>query len=334
MLSKDLFLSLLQNPDKNQDQLLFQMADKVRRRVYDNKIYIRGLIEISNYCRNNCYYCGIRKDNDTVTRYRLDASQILKCCEEGYALGFRTFVLQGGEEASYADGRITRLIEAMKKAYPDCAITLSLGEWEKGQYQEWFDAGADRYLLRHETIRKSHYQMLHPEQMSYEHRKNCLFSLKEIGYQTGCGFMVGTRGQTLEDLVEELFFVREFAPEMVGIGPFLPHQSTPFHQDAKGSLMLTLRMLSLIRLVLPGVLLPATTALATINAQGQKLALTAGANVVMPNLSPLTVRNQYCLYDHKANMGTEAAEGIQQLKEKVEKLGYKIVVDRGDAVYL
>lgn len=313
------------------DKELMAYADAVRRRYYGDQIYIRGLIEISNHCKNNCYYCGIRAGNRQIERYRLTKEEILSCCEKGYASGFRTFVFQGGEELTYANGWITDLIEKVKGRFPDCAVTLSLGEWEKGQYQEWFDAGADRYLLRHETIRKEHYAMLHPAKMSYSHRMKCLETLQEIGYQVGCGFMVGTPGQTTEDLIDELFFARQFDPDMIGIGPFIPHNKTPFREAEKGSVKRTLQMLALLRLTNQRALLPATTALKTIHPEGQKMGLLAGANVVMPNLSPETVRGKYELYAAKACTGTEAAEGLLLLKKEVNEFGYCVAVDPGHA---
>lgn len=309
---------------------LFQTADKVRRQVYGNQVYIRGLIEFTNYCRNDCYYCGIRRGNHQAFRYRLEKKDILVCCKEGYRLGFRTFVLQGGEDGYYTDAMICDIVSSIRDQYPDCSITLSIGEKEKESYQEYFKAGANRYLLRHETACEEHYRKLHPESMSLANRKRCLFDLKEIGYQVGAGFMVGSPYQTVENLIADLRFLQELQPDMIGIGPYITHEQTPFAGKKNGSLFLTLRMLSILRLMFPYVLLPATTALGTIHPEGRELGLKAGANVVMPNLSPVNVREHYALYENKICTGAEDARYIESLKEKVKQAGYRIVTDRGD----
>ena len=305
-------------------------ARAIGDRQYGKDIYIRGLIEFTNYCKNDCYYCGIRCSNAKADRYRLSKEDIMSCCREGYKLGFRTFVLQGGEDPYYTDDRIVDLIRQIRADYPDCAITLSIGERERESYERFWEAGADRYLLRHETAAESHYQTLHPHNMSLKHRKQCLWDLKEIGYQTGCGFMVGSPGQTAEHLAEDFRFIRELQPEMVGIGPFIPHKDTPFASKAQGSLELTLYLLSLLRIQQPDVLLPATTALATIHERGRELAIEAGANVIMPNLSPAGVRGKYALYDGKVCTGEEAAECRDCLEKRIESMGYRVVVGRGD----
>lgn len=297
---------------------------------YGKRIFIRGLIEFTNYCRNDCYYCGIRRSNACAERYRLQEEDILACCREGERLGFRTFVLQGGEDPYYTDERMVSLIRQIRQEHPDCAITLSLGERERSSYERLWEAGADRYLLRHETAVESHYRKLHPQELSLEHRKQCLRDLKEIGFQTGCGFMVGSPGQTAEYLAEDFWFIHELQPEMVGIGPFIPHQDTPFAGEEPGGLEQTLYLLSLLRIQQPDVLLPSTTALATIHPQGRERGILAGANVVMPNLSPMGVREKYLLYDGKKSVGGESAEGLSELKKRMEKLGYQVVVDRGD----
>lgn len=305
-------------------------ARKIGDQQYGKKIYMRGLIEFTNYCKNNCYYCGIRQGNANVERYRLSREDIMACCREGEKLGFRTFVLQGGEDPYYNDDRMVELIREIRAAHPDCAITLSIGERERESYERFWEAGADRYLLRHETAAESHYQKLHPQDLSWEHRRQCLRNLKEIGYQTGCGFMVGSPGQTAEHLAEDFLFIRELNPEMVGIGPFIPHKDTPFAGNPQGSLELTLYLLSLLRIQQPDLLLPATTALATIHPRGRELGIEAGANVVMPNLSPVGVRDKYALYDGKVCTGDEAAECRHCLERRVESVGYQIVVGRGD----
>lgn len=310
--------------------LLYARADEIRRQNYGTDVYIRGLIEISSYCRNDCLYCGIRRSNMHAERYRLSKEQILECCKTGYRLGFRTFVMQGGEDAYFTTEYVAEIVEEIKKRYPDCAVTLSLGEREKADYQIWYDAGADRYLLRHETAGRAHYGKLHPPELSYDHRMQCLYDLKEIGYQVGCGFMVESPYQTVDDLIADMRFLKEFQPHMVGIGPFIPHHDTPFADRSQGSLEKTLTMVALIRLMLPKALIPSTTALGTIHPRGRELGLQAGANVVMPNLSPVSVRKQYSLYDNKICTGDEAAECIECMKRRVASVGYQTAVSRGD----
>lgn len=313
-------------------QQLFHKADEVRRQHYGTDVYIRGLIEISNFCKNDCYYCGIRRSNEKAERYRLTGEEILQRCGEGYRLGFRTFVLQGGEDAYHTTDRVKNVVSAIKSKYPDCAVTLSLGERPRSDYEIWYQAGADRYLLRHETASRAHYEKLHPPYQRIAKRMRCLQDLKEIGYQTGCGFMVGSPYQGTAELIADMRFIQAFQPQMVGIGPFIPHKDTPFAAYGNGTLEQTLTMLALIRLMLPRVLLPATTALGTIHPQGRELGLQAGANVVMPNLSPIQVRKKYSLYDNKNCTGGEAAEGLAALKESVSRVGYRIVESRGDVV--
>lgn len=312
------------------DAALFQAADRVRRAHYGTDVYIRGLIEFTNYCKNNCYYCGIRRDNRHATRYRLTKEQILDCCAEGYALGFRTFVLQGGEDPYYTDDRICDTVSAIRKNYPDCAITLSIGEKPRESYQAYFDAGANRYLLRHETADEAHYGRLHPAELSARNRQACLFNLKEIGYQVGSGFMVGSPYQTTENLIADLRFLQKLQPDMIGIGPYITHAETPFADQKSGALKLTLRLVAVLRLLFPYALIPATTALGTIHPQGRELGLRAGANVVMPNLSPTDVRKLYELYENKICTGEEAAQCRGCLERRVESAGYKIVTARGD----
>ena len=306
------------------------LAVSARKQYYGTDIYIRGLIELSNYCRNDCLYCGIRRSNRHADRYRLTPDEILSCCREGYALGFRTFVLQGGEDPYFTDERMTAIVRRIREDYPDCAITLSLGERSEESCQSLFDAGADRYLLRHETADPEHYAKLHPEDLSWEHRMQCLRSLKAIGYQTGCGFMVGSPYQTPHELAEDLLFIQEFRPAMCGIGPFIPHADTPFAQEPAGTLEMTLYLLSLLRLIKPDLLLPATTALGTIHPRGRELGIEAGANVIMPNLSPVGVRGKYLLYDNKICTGEESAQCIRCLETRMNSIGYHIVYTRGD----
>lgn len=323
---------LIENINDEDLKYLNTLARKVADEIYGKDVYVRGLIEFTNYCKNNCYYCGIRAENKNAERYRLDKTQILECCKSGYELGFRTFVLQGGEDMYFTDDMICDIVSEIRKNYPDCAITLSIGEREKESYQKYFNAGANRYLLRHETADKEHYQKLHPEKMSFDNRIKCLENLKEIGYQTGCGFMVGSPYQTTDCLVKDLRFIKNFEPEMVGIGPYLSHKDTPFLDKPNGSVRLTLMLLSIIRLLLPSVLLPATTALGTAKADGRELGILAGANVVMPNLSPVKVRKKYSLYDNKICTGEEAAECRFCLSSRMKSIGYNIVTSRGDNI--
>lgn len=318
-----------QSSDADRD-FLFERARAVRDAHYGRKVYIRGLIELTNYCKNDCLYCGIRKSNASCERYRLTKEQILSCCESGYALGFRTFVLQGGEDGWYTDERMTDIVRAMRQAYPDCAITLSLGERGRESFKRLYDAGANRYLLRHETADEAHYARLHPVSMTLTHRLQCLRDLKEIGFQTGAGFMVGSPYQTTECIVRDFRFLQELKPQMVGLGPFIPHHATPLKDFPAGSTERTLLCLSIVRLLLPNVLLPATTALATIDGDGRIKGMNAGCNVVMPNLSPLEDRSKYLLYDNKATSGEEAAESLRALREHLAAAGYEVVIDRGD----
>lgn len=305
-------------------------AREARRSVYGDDVFIRGLIEIGSYCRNDCLYCGLRRSNRGAERYRLSREEILACCEEGYRLGFRTFVLQGGEDAAFTDEVVCDIVASIKEAHPDCAVTLSLGERGRESYRALFDAGADRYLLRHETADRVHYAQLHPAELSWERRMACLRELSDIGYQVGCGFMVGSPHQTSATLARDLKLVEGFRPAMCGIGPFIPHHATPFAHEPAGSAELTCYLLSLLRLIDPGLLLPATTALGTLDVRGHERGMLAGANVVMPNLSPITVRRKYELYDNKACAGSEAAEGLAELSRRMEAIGYHVVVDRGD----
>lgn len=312
-------------------QKLAQLAVAQRQSIYGNTVYIRGLIEVSNICKNDCLYCGIRRSNKNCQRYRLTEEDILACCEEGYALGFRTFVLQGGEDGYDTDDRLCPLLRQIKANWPDCAITLSLGERSRESYQRLYDAGADRYLLRHETANSEHYSRLHPPSLTLSERMRCLHDLKEIGYQVGCGFMVGSPFQTPRNLAEDLAFIEAFQPHMCGIGPFIPHRDTPLRDYPAGTLELTCYLLSIVRLICPRVLLPATTALGTICDTGREQGILSGANVVMPNLSPASVRKKYMLYDNKASDGEESAQCVEALARRMQSIGYEIVTARGDA---
>ena len=329
---KELRTLLDEKASKEDVQYLYAQAREVADVIYGKRVFKRGLIEFTNYCKNDCYYCGIRRSNACAERYRIEKDTILACCEKGYTLGYRTFVLQGGEDGYFTDERVCEIVSEIRQNYPDCAITLSIGEKSKESYQKYFDAGADRYLLRHETANEEHYAKLHPEELSLRNRKQCLYDLKDIGYQVGCGFMVGSPYQTIETLFEDLQFIKELEPHMVGIGPFIPQKDTPFASENAGTLERTLRLLAIIRLMHPNVLLPATTALGTIHENGRELGILAGANVVMPNLSPTDVREKYKLYDNKACMGDEAVEGDANLTFRIKQIGYDLVCDRGDFV--
>lgn len=329
-LNFDEFKQLLSSYDEKDFEYARTLAAKITKTIFNNKIYIRGLIEISSFCKNDCYYCGLRRSNKKALRYRLNQDEILLSCKEGYQLGFRTFVLQGGEDEYYQDETMIKIIRSIKERYPDCAITLSLGEKPRASYQKYFDAGANRYLLRHETYNEDHYYQLHPQEMSFKQRIDCLKNLKEIGFQTGCGFMVGSYRQTIDCIVNDLLFIKELKPEMVGVGPYLVHQDTPFKDQENGDLNLTLFLLSLIRIMTKDVLLPATTALATLDSNGRIKGIEHGCNVVMPNLSPQEVRKKYMLYDGKASSGQEASEGLKELITSLAQGGYVVVFERGD----
>ena len=332
VLSKEEYAFLIENFDGEISEYLFEKARNVRIKNYGRDVYIRGLIEFTSYCKNNCLYCGLRCGNRNAERYRLSKSEILSCCEKGYALGFRTFVLQGGEDPYFTDERMLDIIKSIKSGYPDCALTLSVGEKSYESYKAYFDAGADRYLLRHETADNEHYAKLHPKEMSALNRKRCLEDLKNIGYQVGCGFMVGSPYQTAENLADDMIYIKELQPQMVGIGPFISQHDTPFADKKNGTLELTLFMLGLLRLTLPYALIPATTRRGTIDALGREKGILAGANVVMPNLSPSDVRKKYLLYDNKICTGDEAAECRKCLEMRMKAIGYDIAVSRGDCL--
>lgn len=329
-LSQEEFKTLINGRNEELAEYLFKKSSDIRDKNYGKRVFVRGLIEFTNYCKNNCLYCGIRAGNKKAERYRLSKEEILECCDHGYGLGFRTFVLQGGEDPFFTDETIVDIVKNIKKEHPDCAVTLSIGEKSRESYEKFRLAGVDRYLLRHETANPEHYAKLHPENLSYENRIRCLRDLKELGFQTGCGFMVGSPYQTTENLANDMIFLQEFRPHMVGIGPFISHKDTPFANERSGTLELTLFMLGLVRLTLPHVLLPSTTALGTIASDGRERGVLAGGNVVMPNLSPLNVRKKYMLYDNKISTGDEAAESLNNLKQRMKSIGYEVVTDRGD----
>lgn len=324
------YSELIRGYNEETASVLREEAVRLRNENYGNTVYIRGLIEISNICKNDCFYCGIRKSNKLCERYRLSEEEILSCCDYGYNLGFRTFVLQGGEDVFYTDSYLCSLIGKIKKKHPDCAITLSLGERSEESYKKLYNAGADRYLLRHETADSEHYSKLHPETLTLENRLACLDKLKQTGFQVGCGFMVGSPYQTIETIAKDLKFIEEFSPDMCGIGPFIPHKDTPFKGYPAGSVDFTCFLLSVIRIIKPDILLPSTTALGTLSENGREKGILSGANVVMPNLSPEEARSRYMLYNNKLNTGVESAEKLEELKKRIKAIGYKIVTDRGD----
>ena len=329
-LSLSSFERILRERTEEDEELARQLARECTEKYYGRGVYTRGLIEFTNYCKNNCHYCGIQRGNQEVERYRLSKEEILSCCEEGYSLGFRTFVLQGGEDPYFTDEKIVEIVQTIKKAFPDCAVTLSIGEKSRASYEKYFLAGADRYLLRHETADKEHYQYLHPKELSWEHRMRCLKDLKDIGFQVGCGFMVGSPHQTAKTLAKDLYFIQEFQPDMCGIGPFIPQHATVFAKETAGTLQDTLFLLSLLRLIHPNMLIPATTALGTIDKRGRELGILSGANVLMPNLSPTAVRKKYLLYDNKICTGDESAQCRACLSRRMESIGAHLLVDRGD----
>lgn len=323
---------LLETMTREDAEFLYENARQVREAHYGRDVFLRGLIEFTNYCKNDCLYCGIRRSNRNAQRYRLTGEEIVSCCDKGYLLGFRTFVLQGGEDPFFTNEMICGIVKEIRSRHPDCAVTLSIGERPRESYEAFFKAGAERYLLRHETIDPDHYRMLHPAELTIENRRRCLTDLREIGFQTGCGMMVGSPFQTWDHLLEDLYFMKEFSPHMIGIGPFIPHADTPFHDRPRGTLEDTLHLLSIIRLMHPRVLLPATTALGTIHPLGREMGIQAGANVVMPNLSPTGVRDKYMLYDGKICTGDEAAECRRCMELRMEKIGYHVAVARGDSL--
>ena len=329
-LSLSSYEKILEERTEADEELAHQLARECTEKYYGRGVYTRGLIEFTNYCKNNCHYCGIQRGNQEVERYRLSKEEILSCCEEGYSLGFRTFVLQGGEDPYFTDEKIVEIVQGIKKAFPDCAVTLSIGAKSRASYEKYFLAGADRYLLRHETADKEHYQYLHPKELSWEHRMRCLQDLKDIGFQVGCGFMVGSPHQTAKTLAKDLYFIQEFQPDMCGIGPFIPQHATVFAREKAGTLQDTLFLLSLLRLIHPNMLIPATTALGTIDKRGRELGILSGANVLMPNLSPTAVRKKYLLYDNKICTGDESAQCRACLSRRMESIGAHLLVNRGD----
>ena len=316
--------------DANVLQLLRDCADRTAREQFGLGIYIRGLIEVSSYCRCDCLYCGLRRSNRSAERYRLTHDEIMACCREGYKLGFRTFVLQGGEDGTHTDRWLVELVRDIRQSYPNVAITLSLGERSEESYRALYEAGANRYLLRHEAANADLYDALHPTAKGLKNRLECLEALKRIGYQVGMGMMIGVKGQTIDDIVEDLQLIGRMQPQMVGIGPFMPHSSTPLGGEPAGDLRLTLAAVAITRLMLPSALIPSTTALATLSPAGRLEGILSGANVVMPNLSPSDIRAKYAIYENKASWGKEAAEGLAALDEELKTIGYHIDYSRGD----
>ena len=327
--SDEELLFMLSNITDVEKRYLFEKSNDVRQKWYKKDVYLRGLIELTNYCKNDCLYCGIRKSNKLAKRYRLKEEEVLECVDIGDSLGYKTIVLQGGEDTYYTDDVLESIIMKIKAKYPDNVVTLSLGERSYNSYKRLYDAGAERYLLRHETANEELYNKIHPG-ANFKNRINCLKNLKEIGYQVGAGFMIGIPGQSKEDLVKDLRFLKEFNPHMCGIGPFIPHKDTPFKDEISGTLDETIVLLAIIRLLLPKVLLPATTALSTIDKYGRQEGIKVGANVIMPNLSPKNVRDKYSLYNGKVYSNLEAAECKKDIESQLNEIGYKITIGRGD----
>lgn len=331
-LSVEEWIQAIDCDDSGYAEELKAAASDTRDRIYGKKVFARGLIEFTSYCRNDCYYCGLRRSNKNALRYRLSYDSLMDTAEAGYRAGFRTFVLQGGEDSYFNDERLIMIVRGIKERYPDAAVTLSVGERSFESYKALKDAGADRYLLRHETADSVHYRKLHPDDMSQENRIRCLHDLKRLGYQTGAGMMVGSPGSSSRTLAEDMVFLSSLKPEMVGIGPFIPHSATPFRGEKRGSVELTLRMVSLVRLALPHAMIPSTTALATASSDGQLQGILHGANVIMPDITPQSERSKYMIYDGKKITGDEAGENLRQIAEGMESIGYKLSMERGDYI--
>lgn len=329
-LTHEEYLRLLEHRTPEMQELLAQKARAVCEKTYGKGIFLRGLVEVSSYCKQNCLYCGLRRENGSAVRYRLTEEEILSVCREGYALGYRTFVLQGGEDPYFTPQRVADLVQNIKEEFPQVAVTLSLGEASKETYALWRNAGADRYLLRHETANGRHFALLHPASQTLKTRMQCIEHLRDLGYQVGVGMMIGSPHQTLEHLAEDLCFLQDFQPHMVGMGPFIPQKDTPFGAESAGSVDLTLYLLSIVRLMLPKVLLPATTALATLDEKGREKGILAGANVCMPNLTPPALREHYAIYDGKLSTRGESAQNVMEIKKQMEAIGFTIVESRGD----
>ena len=329
-LSEKEWIQIFDTYDEEDLEYAMDMAHEITVARFGRKIYFRGIVEFTNVCRNDCYYCGIRAGNSNCQRYRLEKEDILKCCEDGYEHGFRTFVLQGGEDPHYTKEVMTDIVRAITERYPDCAVTMSIGELDRDFYQALYDAGARRFLLRHETADAAHYGILHPKEQTLSSRMRCLKDLKEIGFQTGCGIMIGSPGQTSEILAKDMMFMADFKPEMIGLGPFIPHKDTPFKNEPAGSVEKTLLVIALCRIMLTDALIPSTTALGTVEAEGRQKGVLAGCNVVMPNLSPMEVRKKYMLYDGKVGTDMSAEAGIRALRSQMEEIGYEVIVARGD----
>lgn len=329
-LKRDEFRALIASCDSQTLEYIRKESVRTAQERFGHGIFVRGLIEISSFCRNDCAYCGLRRSNRSAERYRLNYEQIIECCKEGYDAGLRTFVLQGGEDGTLTDEWLEQIIHDIRHIYPDVAITLSLGERSYASYKRLYDAGATRYLLRHEAANEELYRKLHPHTMSHTNRIACIENLKEIGYQTGMGMMVGVKGQSVDDLVDDLLLMERIRPQMIGIGPFIPHRNTPLGDYPAGSVELTLLMLSIVRLMHPSALIPSTTALATLSTEGRRMGILSGANVVMPNLTPPSERKKYAIYEDKASSGSEAVEGLKVLEQELNEIGYHIDYSRGD----
>lgn len=329
--SREELIFLLNNLNEAYTKYLLKKSNDVRKQNYGDVVYLRGIIEFTNHCKRNCLYCGIRRDNKSTDRYRLTKEEILECATLGNKLGYKTFVLQGGEDPYFTDEKMIDIIKLLKERFPQNAITLSLGERSYESYKSMYEAGADRYLLRHETASKELYEALHPDG-NFENRIKCLKDLKEIGYQVGAGFLVGLPDSNVYDMVENLLFIKELEPAMCGIGPFIPQKDTSLSKEKQGTVEETIIYLALIRLLVPDILLPSTTALGTIDPLGREKGLKAGANVVMPNLSPVSVREKYALYDGKICTGDEAAECRNCIERKIVNAGFRVEITAGHNV--
>jgi biotin synthase len=309
---------------------LFAMADDIRKRYFKDEVHIRGIIEFSNYCMKNCFYCGLRRDNKTIERYRISEDEIIDTALKAGELGYKTILLQSGEDGGYTIEGLCAIIKRIRSNL-DCAITLSLGEKSFDEYRSLRDAGADRYLLRFETSDRGLFNKLKPDS-SYENRLDCIKNLKKLGFQVGSGFMVGLPGQTYEILADDILLLRELDLDMIGIGPFLSHHNTPLGNSASGTLDLTLRALAIIRILMPDVHIPATTAMGTVEKGGREKALQCGANVIMPNVTPIKYRKYYEIYPNKICIDDAPSDCRACIEGMLKSLGRAAATNKGDSI--
>ena len=308
---------------------LMAAADAVRLQTVGNQVHLRGIIEFSSYCSQRCCYCGLRADNKKIQRYRLTPEQILDTARAAVETGYRTLVLQSGEDTLFSEKCIAELTAEIKKM--DVAVTLSCGERSYKTYQLWREAGADRYLIKQETADPALYRCLRPGH-TLQQRLQCQHWLKELGYQVGSGCMIGLPGQTVETLARDLQLMKEMHIDMSGMGPFIPHPETPLRQNHTGSVSMTIKMLATARLFMPWLLLPATTSLASLHPQGRELALRAGASVIMPNVSPEAFRTLYQIYPGKLNTRNSMADYRAEITTLIEKEGRTVALDLGHSI--